>query len=487
MASTTSTAPGTPVPYDLGMGYDQLNQLASTRSYYNPVTVTLDRFYRYDALGRRYAKLNSTAANSAGTIYATNPEFRNLSVLDNNLNTTWNVVWGRGFNEALLVDGWGQYYYQHGDQIRSTIGVSKADGTIQSFVHYWPYGDYDQVIVQNDLGGYVAAATLYSGELYDQETRLSYYGYRYYNPGNGRWINRDPIGEAGGVNLYEMVGGGVMSGADYLGMWKRTDEWKGGSRGPYSGHVCKDRESDTYYTLSISITGNDDSHLLKMDENGNVDIAPLLKAMENRNRRKVLESIKQFNGTFVNPDNYAKWSPTIQRQNLSDWFGDVKGVRVTDCVGAQHAIAHHGLMSSISEKNYTILSSIGKNGASDFFENLNSPISELKQGDLGYILNRSDYLNQMLRKGLHNTGHAVFKGEAVIHITNGKFWGFGLGTNADFFTEDEIMDKMKAHNKKYFGNPKLELGQTAGGWDPKSAMFWNHSKIGMATFDALNK
>jgi hypothetical protein len=29
-----------------------------------------------------------------------------------------------------------------------------------------------------------------------------YYGFRYYSPDLGRWINRDPIGESGGVNLY---------------------------------------------------------------------------------------------------------------------------------------------------------------------------------------------------------------------------------------------------------------------------------------------
>jgi hypothetical protein len=29
-----------------------------------------------------------------------------------------------------------------------------------------------------------------------------YYGYRYYQPSAGRWVNRDPIEEQGGVNLY---------------------------------------------------------------------------------------------------------------------------------------------------------------------------------------------------------------------------------------------------------------------------------------------
>ena len=32
-----------------------------------------------------------------------------------------------------------------------------------------------------------------------------YYGLRYYNPELGRWVNRDPIGEKGGVNVYGFV------------------------------------------------------------------------------------------------------------------------------------------------------------------------------------------------------------------------------------------------------------------------------------------
>ena len=32
-----------------------------------------------------------------------------------------------------------------------------------------------------------------------------YYGYRSYSPELGRWINRDPIGEQGGINIYSFV------------------------------------------------------------------------------------------------------------------------------------------------------------------------------------------------------------------------------------------------------------------------------------------
>ncbi len=30
-------------------------------------------------------------------------------------------------------------------------------------------------------------------------------GYRYYSPELGRWLNRDPIGEEGGLNVYSFL------------------------------------------------------------------------------------------------------------------------------------------------------------------------------------------------------------------------------------------------------------------------------------------
>ena len=45
----------------------------------------------------------------------------------------------------------------------------------------------------------------FSTKYLDDETGLYYYGYRYYSNELGRWLNRDPIGERGGTNLYCFV------------------------------------------------------------------------------------------------------------------------------------------------------------------------------------------------------------------------------------------------------------------------------------------
>ncbi len=48
-------------------------------------------------------------------------------------------------------------------------------------------------------------------------TGMRYYGYRYYNPEIGRWVNRDPIGELGGLNLFGTARNNLQNRIDILG------------------------------------------------------------------------------------------------------------------------------------------------------------------------------------------------------------------------------------------------------------------------------
>lgn len=58
----------------------------------------------------------------------------------------------------------------------------------------------------------------FSSKYQDVETGLVYYGFRYYSPEMGRWINRDPIEEQGGINLYGMVGNDPVNRVDVVGL-----------------------------------------------------------------------------------------------------------------------------------------------------------------------------------------------------------------------------------------------------------------------------
>ena len=48
--------------------------------------------------------------------------------------------------------------------------------------------------------------------------RLLYYGYRFYNAALGRWANRDPIEEQGGLALYTAVRNNGLNEVDLLGL-----------------------------------------------------------------------------------------------------------------------------------------------------------------------------------------------------------------------------------------------------------------------------
>ena len=62
----------------------------------------------------------------------------------------------------------------------------------------------------------------FSTKYYDTETDFYYYSYRFYAPELMRWLNRDPIEEQGGKNVYCFVGNRALVNSDKLGLWWKT-------------------------------------------------------------------------------------------------------------------------------------------------------------------------------------------------------------------------------------------------------------------------
>lgn len=94
--------------------------------------------------------------------------------------------------------------------------VNAATGSIAAAYEYSPYGEALRVEVVD-----VALADQpfrFSSKWTDDETGLLYYGRRYYDPRNGRFVGRDPIEEEGGFNLYGFCGNNGVNRWDRLGM-----------------------------------------------------------------------------------------------------------------------------------------------------------------------------------------------------------------------------------------------------------------------------
>ena len=72
-------------------------------------------------------------------------------------------------------------------------GGLKRTGNDRGGLRLLPYGQVAST-------GSLVQPVQWSGEMHDEELALVYYNYRYYNPKDGRWINRDPLLNRGGLN-----------------------------------------------------------------------------------------------------------------------------------------------------------------------------------------------------------------------------------------------------------------------------------------------
>jgi RHS repeat-associated protein len=92
--------------------------------------------------------------------------------------------------------------------------IKASDGTLAAAYEYDAFGRTLRAEGTYATGNSFRFSTKYT----DEETGLVCYGHRYYSPSLGRFINRDPIGEMGGLNLYAFVGNNPVNQWDYLGL-----------------------------------------------------------------------------------------------------------------------------------------------------------------------------------------------------------------------------------------------------------------------------
>ena len=122
----------------------------------------------------------------------------------------WDPLEPTATRPLALVQGASLYCYGM-DFNKNVTEVFDAQGTIAAAYDYSPYG---QAASTEDLVQLVQ----WPGEMHDEEPALVYYNYRYYNPKDGRWINRDPIAEQGGWNLYAFLGNSTQDKFDMFGL-----------------------------------------------------------------------------------------------------------------------------------------------------------------------------------------------------------------------------------------------------------------------------
>jgi RHS repeat-associated protein len=105
-------------------------------------------------------------------------------------------------------------YYYHYDGIGSTVGMSDSLGTM---VNKYAYDAFGKVLDQIET---IPNPFKYVGQfgVMDEENGLLYMRARYYDPEVGRFISKDPIGFAGGLNLYSYTHNNPLNRIDPLGL-----------------------------------------------------------------------------------------------------------------------------------------------------------------------------------------------------------------------------------------------------------------------------
>jgi RHS repeat-associated protein len=182
-------------------GYDAENRLTSASGAGNTAT------YAYDGQGRRKLK----TVSSATTIFVTDADNREVLEYDGASGQIlrW-YAYGLGSNDVLnqmdVVANTRATFIP--DIQGSIIGTLDSSSGTLSKRGYLPYG----------VSASAAGTFAYTGQRIDPETNgLYYYRARMYRPTWGRFMQPDPIGYAGGSNLYAYVGNDPLNNTDPSG------------------------------------------------------------------------------------------------------------------------------------------------------------------------------------------------------------------------------------------------------------------------------
>lgn len=189
----------------------------------------------YDYLNRRVRSDTLASVGSSwfqirySTFYYEGWNMIREKIYDADLGTTYyrTLAWGldivgslssSGGVQGLIAmrDSYEAKTYLPGYDANGNVAVmlDAADGSIEAAYEYSPFGEY-----LRKEGDYADENPIrFSTKYTDDATNLVYYGRRYYDPKDGRFVGRDPIEERGGLNLYAFVANNTVNSWDYLGM-----------------------------------------------------------------------------------------------------------------------------------------------------------------------------------------------------------------------------------------------------------------------------
>ena len=208
--------------------YDAFNRVIQVRGKSDGLLVAT---YTYDALGRRIRKVISNTG-LPGTLSNDTIDYLYNGVQcveerDGSDNEIRQYVWGRYVDELIQqreINGGNTDYYMLSDLLYRASVLTEDDGDIYETYDCDAYGQTQifnsgSTRIYDPTCQFIFTGRRFDPETSDEDSQMYFYRSRYYSPQLGRFISRDPIGYAGGMNLYEYVGGMAVGAVDPEGLW----------------------------------------------------------------------------------------------------------------------------------------------------------------------------------------------------------------------------------------------------------------------------
>jgi RHS repeat-associated protein len=161
--------------------------------------------YKYNAFGQR----QSQTVTGGGTHFLFGPDGALLAEHNVQGGLVRNYIYLNG-RPLAVVDGAGAVSYILTDQTGQPQKMLNANGTITWHRVAGVFGD----TVSQPVGATAANPLRFPGQQQDAATGLYYNYSRDYDPATGRYLEADPIGLEGGINLYAYVGANPVTRID---------------------------------------------------------------------------------------------------------------------------------------------------------------------------------------------------------------------------------------------------------------------------------
>lgn len=384
--------------------------------------------YQYDAFGRRVQRnLNGTILNY------TFAGVRQIEERDNATGVILNKTIFSNFLTPVVNEKDSSLFYYHQNELNSVEAITNQQGRLIEKYEYDVYGKmsiYDSL--NNPLSGSLAGNRFgFTGQVYDSATGNYKFFFREYNPSTGLFNQRDLVGYADGMGMYQYVHDNPANGIDVFGLEDCPPEETNENESPQKKElfnklsklsnwlsiVNEGIKTTSIATLTVAtkLAGSEETlnDLAKFDNKYGADLSKNKKFAKISSAAQILPLINKINNLKNNYDNMSSKDVQVEIAEIevavlgiANDKGAFKAMpgfgRVVGALGAIDALSQEATGKSLSY-HYAHMSDgaedIGKNLAKNMSSNqkrYNKHEEFLRQIKKKYGNDRSKWLKEWL-------------------------------------------------------------------------------------------